>query len=124
MASFGENLKNLRKSRGYTQDKFAKIINSNQVNVSSWELGTRVPSISTMKHIADVFHVPVSSLISIEDSGMQDDLVQQISDLFRQKPKLRTLMTKAQYLSDYDLDVLIMVATAVSREREKEEDPA
>lgn len=124
MPTFAENLRTLRQSRGYTQDKFSRLIGSNQVTLSSWERGQRTPSISTIKEIANIFHVPVSSLISIEDSGMQDDLIQQISDLFRQKPKLRALMAKAQYLSDYDLDVLIMVATAVSREREESEDPA
>lgn len=119
MSTFGENLRELRRSRGYTQDRFARICGTNQVNISAWEIGSRMPSISTIRRIADTFHVPVSSLISIEDSGMQDDLVQQVTDLFKQKPKLRTLISKAQYLSDYDLDVLIQVAVAVSREREE-----
>ena len=116
MPSFGENLRNLRQSRGYSQDKFAKTIGSNQVNVSAWELGTRMPNLATIRHIADTFKVPLSSLISMEETGIEDDYVRQIADLLQQNPKLRTLVDKARYLADADLDVLVSMANALTRD--------
>ena len=68
MPTFAENLRQLRKSRGYSQDRFAKMIGSNQVTLSSWEVGYRMPSLATIQEIADTFNVPLSSLISIQDS--------------------------------------------------------
>ena len=117
MASFGENLRTLRKSRGYSQDKFARAIGSNQVNVSAWELGTRMPNLSTIRHIADTFKVPLSSLISLESTGSIDDYVHEIADLIRNNQKFRTLVDSAKYLSDSDLDVLVGMAKALTRDK-------
>lgn len=117
MSTFGENLKELRKSRGYSQDKFARVIGSNQVNVSSWELGTRMPKLETVKHIADTFKVPLSSLISLEETGMDDDYVRQIADLLKERSKLKTVIDKARYLSDEDLDVIVSMVNALTKDK-------
>lgn len=117
MPTFGENLKELRKSRGYSQDRFAREIGSNQVNVSAWELGTRTPTIPTIKHIADVFHVPVSSLISLETSGNEVDADRELLDLIKSKPMIRELLDKSRYLSDADIRMLLDVINALTRTR-------
>lgn len=117
MATFGENLRTLRKSRGYSQDKFARAIGSNQVNVSAWELGTRMPNLSTIRHIADTFKVPLSSLISLESTGLEDDSVREIADLIQGNPKFRMLVDSAKYLPNSDLDVLVGMAKALTRDR-------
>ena len=117
MPTFGENLKKLRMSRGYSQDRFAREIGSNQVSVSAWEVGTRTPHMSTIKHIANVFHVPISSLLSIEDSGYDDDLVHEVSDALRNDSKIRLLFDRARYLSQDDLDVVLGVVSAITKER-------
>lgn len=116
MSTFAENLRLLRKSRGYSQDKFARLIGSNQVTLSSWEVGSRIPSLSTIQGIADVFHVPLSSLISIQDSGLDDDLVREVADLVKAKPKIKELLEKIKYLSDEDLEVVFIVASALTKD--------
>ena len=120
MPSFGENLKALRKSRGYSQDRFAKEIGSNQVNVSAWELGTRRPYLDTIKHIAETFNVPLSSLISIEDSGMDEDYVREIADMLQRDPKIRLLFDKTKYMSQSDIDAVLNVVKAITKERNDE----
>lgn len=121
MPSFGENLRNLRKSRGYSQDRFAQAIGSNQVNVSAWELGTRMPNLTTIKHIADTFRVPLSSLLPIENTGMEEDIVQEVADMMQHDPKIRLLFDRAKYLTQDDLDAVISVVNAITRERSKSE---
>ena len=121
MATFGENLRNLRKSRGYSQDRFAKEISSNQVNVSAWEIGTRMPQLSTIKNIADVFHVPLSSLISLEDTGNEEDFVKEVADMLNRDPKVRMIFDKIRYMKSSDLDAVLGVINAITRERTDEE---
>lgn len=117
MPTFGENLKELRKSRGYSQDRFAREIGSNQVNVSAWELGTRMPLLPTIKHIADVFHVPLSSLISLETSGNEEDADRELLDIIQSNQLVRKLVDKSRYLSDADLRMLLDVIDALTRTR-------
>lgn len=117
MPTLGENIKALRKSRGYSQDRFAKEIGSNQVNVSAWELGTRRPYLETIKHIAKTFNVPLSSLISIDETGMDEDYVREIADMMQRDPKVRLLFDRTKYMSQSDLDTVLSVVTAITRER-------
>ena len=117
MPTFGENLRELRKSRGYSQQKFSELLGSNQMTVSSWEVGTRMPSLQTIQHIAEVFHVPVSSLISLEAIGNEDDSDRELLDLLKSNPKIRTIVDKSRYLSNADLNMLIDVISALTRTR-------
>lgn len=117
MPTFGENLRILRQSRGYTQEKFANIIDSTQSNVTAWERGTRMPSLQTIRGIADTFHVPLSSLISVGESGMDEDFVSEITDAIHREPKIRLLFDRAKYLTQDDLDVVIRVVSAIAKER-------
>lgn len=115
MPSFGDNLRELRKSRGYSQDKFAKLIGSNQMTLSSWEVGTRMPALSTIQRIADTFHVPLSSLIALDSTGKEEDADRELLDLIKAKPMIRELVDKARYLSDDDMSTILNVAQALVR---------
>lgn len=117
MSTFGDNIRELRRSRGYTQDRFARICGTNQVNVSAWEVGTRTPTLATIRKIANTFNVPVSSLISIDDTGLDGDYVQEVADMLRRDPKFRLLFDRAKFLSDEDLDAVLGVVSAITRER-------
>ena len=117
MPSFGENLQNLRKSRRLSQDGFAKMINSNQVNVSAWERGFRVPGLPVIQHIAEVFNVPLSSLIPMETSGKDEDADRELIDLIKQNPKIRQLVDKSRYLSNADINMVLDVIGALTKTR-------
>ena len=117
MPTFGENLRELRKSRGYSQDRFAREIGSNQMTLSSWEVGTRMPALSTIQHIADTFHVPLSSLISLESTGKEEDGDRELLDLIKSNPMIRELVDKSRYLSDADIRMLLDVISALTRTR-------
>ena len=121
MSTFGENIKELRTSRGYTQDKFAKVIGSNQVNVSAWEIGTRTPTLATIRRIANTFKVPLSSLISVSDSQIEEDFEAEVSDVVRRDPKIRELFERVRYMSDEDLTVVLTVARSLSKKNASDE---
>ena len=117
MPTFGENIRALRKSRGLSQAKFAELIGSNQMTVSSWEVGTRLPLVPTIRHIAEVFHVPVSTLMSFETSGEATDEDRELLDLIKQNPKIRQLVDKSRYLSNADINMLLDVIGALTKTR-------
>lgn len=117
MPTFGENLRELRKSRGYSQDKFARLLGSNQVNVSAWEIGTRMPNLSTIKHIAETFNVPLSSLIPRDASGSDEDYIREVADMIQHDPKIRLLFDRAKYMTQTDLDAVLSVMNAITKER-------
>lgn len=117
MSSFGENLKALRMSRYLTQERFAKLAGTNQANVTAWERGTRMPNLQTIQGIADTFKVPLSSLISIKDTGYEDDYVREVADVLQHDPKIRLLFDRAKLMSPSDLDAVLAVVNAISKER-------
>ena len=115
MRTFGENLRELRKSRGYSQEKFAEVIGTKQVNVSAWEVGTRVPYLSTIRGIADTFKVPLSSLISLEQTGMDEDYAGLVMEAISREPRLKTILDKILYMPSSDLDALIGIINAMTK---------
>ena len=57
-----ENLKQLRKSRGLSQEELAIRLNVVRQTISKWEKGISVPDADMLIKIADVFEVSVSEL--------------------------------------------------------------
>lgn len=98
--------------------KFAEMIGFGvtQAAVSSWEIGIREPEFSVIYAIADTFHVPVSSLIPLEESGTDEDIVKKVSDLLCQNPRLYAAFNKIKYFDEKQLSVVMSVIDAIAKE--------
>ncbi|WP_365909504.1 helix-turn-helix transcriptional regulator [uncultured Ruminococcus sp.] len=59
---FGERIKELRKERNLSQEKFALSIGMDRTYYSSVETGNRNVSIENIKKIADGFHISLEEL--------------------------------------------------------------
>lgn len=117
---FGENLRALRKSRGYSQMKFAEAIGATQAAVSAWEVGIREPEFSVIFNIAAKFQVPVSSLIPLEESGMDEDVVQKAADMLHRNPRLCLTFDKTKYFDEKQMGVVMSVIDAIAKESDGE----
>lgn len=66
-----ENIKELRKRKGYSQEQLALRLNVVRQTVSKWEKGLSVPDAELLTDLADVLEVTVSELlgktIEVED---------------------------------------------------------
>ena len=51
---FSENLKAMRKAKGYTQEELAIKLNVTRQTISKWEKGLSVPDVDFLFKIADV----------------------------------------------------------------------
>lgn len=63
---FQENLKTMRKAKGYTQEELAIKLNVVRQTVSKWEKGLSVPDADVLCKIADVLDTDVSTLLGEE----------------------------------------------------------
>lgn len=59
----GENIKTLRKRKGYSQETMAQQLNIVRQTVSKWEKGISVPDADMLTKIADLFEVTVEDLL-------------------------------------------------------------
>lgn len=59
----GENIKQLRKDRGMTQEELAIRLNVVRQTVSKWEKGLSVPDADMLQRLADVLEVNITDLL-------------------------------------------------------------
>ena len=63
---FSDNLKRIRKERGFTQESLAIKLNVVRQTVSKWEKGLSVPDAVMLQRLAEVLEVSVSQLLGAE----------------------------------------------------------
>ena len=81
-----DNIKNLRKQKGYTQETLAQSLNIVRQTVSKWEKGYSVPDADMLEKLSDVLEVPVSDLL-----GKPSEAPEQVSELERISSQLAIL---------------------------------
>lgn len=75
---FSENIKSLRKSRGVTQESFAKYLGVSFQAVSKWERNECYPDITLLPEIAEFFGVSVDELLGIDRAKKEAELTELI----------------------------------------------
>ena len=60
---FGENLKTLRKQKGFSQEELAVRLHVVRQTVSKWEKNLSVPDADTLIRLAEILEVSVSELL-------------------------------------------------------------
>lgn len=61
-------IKELRKSKGYTQSKLANLLNVTQANLSGWETEKWEPDSNALSKLADIFGVSVDYLLGRDET--------------------------------------------------------
>ena len=69
----GLRIKTMRLSRNMTQADLAKAINQSQSSITMYETGRREPDFETLETLADVFNVPLVSLMIDPDSELTEE---------------------------------------------------
>lgn len=83
---FSENLKAMRKAKGYTQEELAIKINVVRQTVSKWEKGLSVPDADMLSQIAEVLDTKVSVLLggTITEETDKDAVAEQLAKISEQ----------------------------------------
>lgn len=66
MLYIAENLKNLRRDKGWTQEETAEILGLSAQSVSKWERGETLPDITLLPSLANLFAVSVDELLGMD----------------------------------------------------------
>ena len=71
---FSENLKTMRKEKGFSQEQLATRLNVVRQTISKWESGLSVPDAEMLISISEVFETPVSEILgeNIEEKEKND----------------------------------------------------
>lgn len=83
---FSENLKTLRKMKGFTQEELAIKVNVVRQTVSKWEKGLSVPDAELLSQLADVLEVDVSQLLGaeIKEDPNRNEVAEQLAKISEQ----------------------------------------
>lgn len=75
-----ENIKNIRKSKGLSQDELSIKLNVVRQTISKWEKGLSVPDSEMLIALSEVFEVPVSTLLGEKIEEVKVDDLKVISE--------------------------------------------
>ena len=83
---FSENLKAVRKAKGYTQEELAIKLNVVRQTASKWEKGLSVPDADVLSRIADVLDTKVSVLLggSVKEEANTNAVAEQLAKISEQ----------------------------------------
>lgn len=78
-----ENLKNLRKQKGLSQEELAERLHVVRQTVSKWEKGLSVPDAGLLIRLAEILETSVSTLLgdTVEPSGPTNEIAQKLEQL-------------------------------------------
>ena len=71
---FGENFKQLRKQRGWTQEQTAELLGVSSQAISKWETGNALPDISLLPVIANLYCISTDRLLGVDISAREDEI--------------------------------------------------
>ena len=82
----GENLKTLRKQKGFSQEELATRLHVVRQTISKWEKELSVPDADTLIRLAEILDVSVSELLGekIEKENAVSDVAEQLSKINEQ----------------------------------------
>ncbi len=80
----GERIRELRKSRGLTQEQFAELIEVEQKHVSRIELGKSFPTIERLDKIAQALQVPLRNIFDFGHLTDPDTRAISIEEMLKQ----------------------------------------
>ena len=102
MFNLSENLKNLRVSRGFTQEQSAELLGVSKQSVSRWENGVTYPDITLLPALASFYETTVDDLLGNgqEETAKEKDLYFQKRQQAHNKGDLREAYDLSQQLYD------------------------
>lgn len=67
----GKNIFKAREKKGYTQDEFASLLDTNRVTVSKWETCNNVPSTEMLFQISNILDVSIDELLGLKNESQE-----------------------------------------------------
>ena len=116
---FNENLKIIRKAKGYTQEELAIKIHVVRQTISKWEKGLSVPDADMLSKLADVLEINVSELLGseIKEETNKNEVAEQLAKISEQlalKNRRHKRIWKVILLAVIVINMLLVVLGTVT----------
>lgn len=94
----GKRIKELRKTKNYTQDELAEKVGIGTPNISYFETGRFSPAIETLEKIAEALDVEIYELYMFKSLKSVDEIRAELEEVMRSDERILRLLYKF-YLS-------------------------
>lgn len=114
----GKFIANLRKEKNMTQQELAEKINVTDRAISHWENGRRLPDISLLKELGDVFNVTIDEIINGERITEKDQkklLNDSMIEIYTSRKKIENLQILTELLICAGIVITITLTSLISK---------
>ena len=91
----GENVKKYRKIKGFSQEKFAEMIEIGVTSLSLIERGKGFATATTLEKMSSILNIPIAELMSSyetdDEKALYNEILKRLSNIKTQKNKLKLL---------------------------------
>lgn len=113
MSTVADNIRELRLSRGLTQDAFAEKCGLSRSTVARYESGAVDPSAEALQRIATTFGVSSDRLLGIENIDKESDDIWELREALRRDPERRILFNASSKVKKEDILTAVRILDAL-----------
>ena len=98
---FGDNLRNLRKSKKMSQEVLAEKVGVSRQSVSKWETGEAYPEMPNILALCTIFHCNINDLVNdniIDQNSLDDEIKMSVVKFKEEEQKKMKGLSKAIYI--------------------------
>ena len=115
---FGTFIASLRKENNMTQQELAEKLNVTDRAISNWERGRRLPDISLLKELSNLFGVTIDEVISgrkINKNEKAELLEQNIIQIYTTRKKIENMQILTEILICAGIVITITLTSMIGR---------
>ncbi len=98
---FGDNLKQVRKSKKISQEKLAEMLGVSRQSISKWETGENFPSMQNIMCLCDIFKCRINDLIHesfVDIDSLDEEIKMSVVKFKKEKQKNMKIISKVIYI--------------------------
>lgn len=95
MSTFAQNLKRLRKQKGFSQAYLASLIHYGPTAIANYENGRNEPSFDTLIQLAHFLDTTTDELLGVSMTSQEQQLLSDYKKLHPREQELLTALVKA-----------------------------
>ena len=112
---YSKRIIELRREKGFSQYKLAKVAQVPQTTLSNYETGKNIPGAETLKRICDALDITVAQFFLPDPFDVTND--GEVIPLSAESEKLKEAMDELQDMTDEELKLIRSIARTIKEQR-------